>query len=189
MKTYGRKVSEGNGFTMKKVYKNRYCKCGCGERITVKEYHKRYGIPRFIYGHQCRGKNNPMYQHVYTQKTLDKMSKNHADFSGKKHPNYGVHRYGEDNPNYVDGYAQERGNAKLCGQGFISLNHKSKIANTMHHLEGNEYVIFIPEKLHKRYYHSHSKSHPKYKECREKIDTAAYMWMWKELERDYKIKE
>ena len=32
------------------------CKCGCGKDIRIKPYHKYYGVPEYIQGHQCRGK-------------------------------------------------------------------------------------------------------------------------------------
>ena len=34
----------------------RYCECGCGQEIIIKRHHKWYGIPKFINGHQFRGK-------------------------------------------------------------------------------------------------------------------------------------
>jgi len=45
---------------MLKYHKNRKCNCGCNGRILIKRWHKYSGIPRFINGHQCRGKHNPM---------------------------------------------------------------------------------------------------------------------------------
>lgn len=36
-----------------------------------------------------KGENNPMYHHVYSEETLEKMSRNHADVSGENNPMYG----------------------------------------------------------------------------------------------------
>lgn len=38
-----------------------YCSCGCGQKIIIKPHHHNYGIPKYIQGHQNRGRNNPMY--------------------------------------------------------------------------------------------------------------------------------
>lgn len=38
------------------------CQCGCNKEIKTKEYHKRYGIPRYIHGHNAKlfkGRKNP----------------------------------------------------------------------------------------------------------------------------------
>jgi 5-methylcytosine-specific restriction endonuclease McrA len=66
------------------------CKCGCGEEVNKGR--------KFILGHQCRGKNNPMYGvHNYgnrwnlTKETKKKMSKNHADFRGENNPFFKKH--------------------------------------------------------------------------------------------------
>ena len=44
------------------------------------------------------GPQNGFYGQSHTKATKQKMSKNHADFSGEKNPMYGVRRFGEDHP-------------------------------------------------------------------------------------------
>lgn len=34
----------------------KFCKCGCGRKIIIKPYHKYYGTPDYISGHNVRGK-------------------------------------------------------------------------------------------------------------------------------------
>jgi len=99
-------------------YKNHFCKCGCKNRIHFKDYHSRYGIPDFIYGHQNKGINNAMYgvqlfgknngfygkhhtkdfikkmsEKTVSLKTRKKMSKSHKGpkGSGKNNGFYGKH--------------------------------------------------------------------------------------------------
>ena len=38
-------------------YSNKLCKCGCGQIIMIKSYHKYYGIPNYISGHQAKKLN------------------------------------------------------------------------------------------------------------------------------------
>lgn len=52
---------------MEKEYYNRICECGCGQKIEKQKYHKSWGIPRFIHGHNRRG-----YKH--SKETKRKMS-------------------------------------------------------------------------------------------------------------------
>lgn len=40
-------------------YPDRVCKCGCGDRIRVKSWHKYYGIPEYIHNHHTKGKIFP----------------------------------------------------------------------------------------------------------------------------------
>jgi len=158
------------------VYKYHVC-AHCSERIPHMEYHIRKGIPRFIYGHQNKGEYNPMCGHKYTKETLEKMSKNHANFSGKNNPMSDVHRFGEDNPNFKDGYGgQDRSNSKQQDKGFNPLNKKNNVSTTMHHLSDGETVIFEPEAFHKACYHSYPKDHPKYEEHKKMADEIALMW-------------
>jgi len=58
-----------------------FCKCGCGNKITEKPYHKKYGIPNFISGHNVRGGNHPML---------------------------GVHRFGKKSPNWKGGFWEDK---------------------------------------------------------------------------------
>ena len=53
-KEINEEIIEVNGI---RVYKNIFCKCGCGQNIIVKEKHKWSGIAKYINGHQCIGKS------------------------------------------------------------------------------------------------------------------------------------
>ena len=35
---------------------DKICKCGCGKSIEIKRYHKYYGMPNYIHGHNWKGK-------------------------------------------------------------------------------------------------------------------------------------
>jgi hypothetical protein len=85
-----------------KVYKNRFCKCGCGRRIRVKKHHSWYGIPKYIKGHNRLG---CLGRHWHPSKeNLKKMS---------------TAQSGENNPMWIDGYAHERRHCRIRNQGFI----------------------------------------------------------------------
>ena len=95
------------------------CSCGCGCEIEKKPSHKYYK-PKFIYGHNNRGKNNPRYGHKLTQETKNKISDNHTDFSGSNNPNYGKGLFGENNPMYdVHRYGEEAANWKGGSEGYL----------------------------------------------------------------------
>lgn len=119
-----------------KVYKNHYCKCGCGERI--------------YYPTTISGINNHKYRGI-------------PDYI-KYHSYKNAGRHG-------DGYFHERYNSACQGQGFIPLNHKNKISNTMHHID-NDFVIFVPGKLHRSVHHS-SKTGKNI----EEINKLAFEWL------------
>lgn len=57
---------------MEKYY-NKCCKCGCGQKVKVKLYHKYYGIPDYINGHQSNGVHNPNFKDgkSYNNKCID----------------------------------------------------------------------------------------------------------------------
>lgn len=80
------------------------------ERLANPENHPMFGVQRFgednpFFGKRhtkesivrmrqaklgvMSGKNNPMYGKHHSEETRKKMSKNHADFRGEKHPRYG----------------------------------------------------------------------------------------------------
>jgi len=65
------------------------CKCGCGQKITFKKYHKKYGIPNYIVGHQNRI-NHPMKGKKFTNEHKNKISKSHMGITpwnkGLKNP-------------------------------------------------------------------------------------------------------
>jgi len=98
------------------------CSCGCNGEIIIKEYHKYYGIPKYINGHNRGAFGKPKSkEHIqkirisklgksswnkgipWNKKTKEKISRNHADVSGENNPMYGIHRFGDKAPGYIDG--------------------------------------------------------------------------------------
>lgn len=105
-----------------------FCQCGCGEVIKIKRYHYSAGIPKFIFGHSSKGKNNPNWKggkttlickqcgKEYRVKVKDKStskfcsrkcmgewrsinkSGENSCISGKNNPMYG--KIGKNSPNY-----------------------------------------------------------------------------------------
>ncbi len=75
-----------------------FCECGCNEEIIIKEYHKRYGIPKYIQGH-----------HPQTKETRQKISNNKKgkeswnkgkkcpQLSNENHPMWSKHHTEESN--------------------------------------------------------------------------------------------
>lgn len=54
----------------------RFCKCGCGTQIIIKEHHRWRGIPDYISGHHSRVHNPMQGVHLYPSKaTREKMRK------------------------------------------------------------------------------------------------------------------
>jgi hypothetical protein len=49
-------------------------------------------------------------------------------------------------------------NSEYRGLGFIELNERTEINNSSHHID-EEFVIWIPLKLHKRFWHSVKTGH------------------------------
>lgn len=93
-KTYKRWVEEG----CPKVY----CECPCHGEITIKESHKKNGIPKYIKGHYIHtdafklkqsnrmlGVNNHFYNKHHTEESRQKIKDNLPDISGENNPMYG----------------------------------------------------------------------------------------------------
>ncbi len=77
-----------------------YCLCGCGNQIIFKKHHRKYGIPKYISGHNSKvklsgcaklskyenfskGKNNPMFGKMHPNKGK-KIPKISEKLKGKK---------------------------------------------------------------------------------------------------------
>jgi len=68
------------------------CGCGCNKEIVIKDFHKKYGIPKYIRGHFIRTEEqkkllsksmekegNPFYGKHHTKESIEKMSKSKKD--------------------------------------------------------------------------------------------------------------
>jgi hypothetical protein len=70
------------------------------------------GSDNFNYGHKWT-KEQKERQGIITQKAMDneeikkRMSENHADVNGDNNPMYGIHRFGEKAPSWIDGRSYE----------------------------------------------------------------------------------
>lgn len=109
----------------------------CGEqnpnyqdKSMTKSHHKAHS--EFMKNYWKNNPNLGMTGKHHTQETRKKMSKNHADFSGKNHPMYGVHRYGKDNPNY--------GNHKLRGSNHFGCKPVVQLDKNMNLIQEFSYL-------------------------------------------------
>ena len=59
------------------------------------------------YSKKMQGENNPFYGKKHTKETCNKIRESRKQYTGEKHPMYGVHRYGEDNPMYGKCHTEE----------------------------------------------------------------------------------
>jgi hypothetical protein len=94
-----KKVYSSFGCTLlEKEYKNSktsmqyLCSCGNYGKTTFIRFKKRIGCK------YCAQKGK-----IVSDITKKKMSLNHANFSGRNHPMFGVRRYGNKAPGYIDG--------------------------------------------------------------------------------------
>ena len=160
---------------LKKTNKNKskdkikFCKCGCGQKIEKKPFHKYRGIPDYIRGHNKKdkhlssktrrkiGKSNKGKRlgYKHSEKTRRKMSEARK---GEDNPFYGKHHTEEakekiSDANWKGGYvaSRERHARKYRGLGFFPFNEPFKDAHAHHFNE--ELVIHIPKKLHERHRH------------------------------------
>jgi len=80
--------------------------CGCGQEIIIKKYHKWYGIPDYISGHNSRIKNNKgMYGKHHSEESKRKMSEKQK---GQKHSEETKRQMsGENNANWQGGSSFE----------------------------------------------------------------------------------
>ncbi len=132
------------------------CACGCGgEKIPAKDGRIR-GI--YIYGHHLIGKH-------CSEETKLKISnanrgKKRSEEVRKIRSESMKGKYcGEDSPSYKGGskLSNARQRNKRRRRGFIPLNSCDVDGWVGHHLDFN-YVIFIPEELHKSVWHSVTKN-------------------------------
>ena len=123
------------------------CECGCGQEIVKQPHHKRFGTPRFILGHNSKGKTNPMY---------------------------GVRLTGENNSHWNGGKTQSEGYIYIrkpehpfCNQRGYVAEHRLVVekqigrylqrTESVHHLEKKDnnqahlLMAFISQSAHKRF--------------------------------------
>ena len=65
-------------FNPRQFYHDKFCKCGCGRKIEVKQYHKYYGIPDYISGHNHPKRiesSKKEHQQKYYQKNKKRIKK------------------------------------------------------------------------------------------------------------------
>ena len=56
------------------------CKCGCGKEIKTRSFHKYCGIPKFIHGHNHKGKT---YEEIYGSRVKEQKEKRKNSLVGK----------------------------------------------------------------------------------------------------------
>ena len=61
-----------------------YCDCHCGQTIKMLPKYKWTGIPKYIHGHNGKGKSNPLYNRKHAEETLEilrkaRLGKTHTD--------------------------------------------------------------------------------------------------------------
>ena len=100
-----------------RLTKKYYCKCG-REITKVNKY------CQSCYIKTLKGSRNPNFNNKWTKnqknkqskitklamnkpKIINKMKKNHANVCGKNNPMFGIHRFGEDAPCWIDGRSYE----------------------------------------------------------------------------------
>jgi len=109
------------------------------------------------------GDKNPNYGKPRSDEIKLKISKTKIERGLSKGTNnsmYGVHIYGKDSPHWKGG--KKLSNIRAATKrrelfGFIPLNNPEIDGWVGHHLDLN-YVIFIPEEVHKSIYHSVTKN-------------------------------
>jgi len=141
----------------KEQRKHHRCACGCGQFIKITKFHHSQGIPKFIRGHQLKGKNSPNYKGV--DKWVSKNQNKHLCNCGcdefivikREHYSQGIPKFivGHNIPNYKKWVEQEQGKHFCqCGCGeeiIIKLAHHSRgIPNFIygHQLKGEENPLY-----------------------------------------------
>jgi hypothetical protein len=171
-----------------KVYKNHFCKCGCGGRPKRgNKFINRHNLKsvQFKKGHRLNcGKNHPMYGKHHSAKAIEKMRNSHlgTHLSEETKEKISKSRLGKNHPRWIDGCGIERHNAVIhsLDRGYpypIWLNEPFKGAS-FHHVD-KEQGIFIPKKLHKSMYHRLTGYNL------AEMNNIAFNWLWNELEQNY----
>lgn len=134
-------------------YPDRFCACGCKERIKVQEHHKYKGMPRFISGHNTKTKEGMEYlRQLYIEKPKSTESNKKRSEALKKHH--------EEHPETAEKIMESRRNngrpwfsketiekIKKGNEGkVVSEITRKKIANT---LEGHIVTEETKQKLQK----------------------------------------
>jgi len=130
------------------------CKCGCNCEIIPQSHHKWYGVPKYIPGHQNKGKHlseehrkNISDAKLGKPRSEETKKKISLANSGENNPNFG--RTGEKHPMYIDGKCEERQKLrrrKLLNPNPEYLNERFESSHG-HHINRNM-IMFIPVELH-----------------------------------------
>jgi len=131
------------------------CACGCGGEIIIKRHHKYYGIPKYIMGHHIIG--NILFNKTGISPSIE--TRNKISKSLKKINRRPPILFGEKNGVWKGGrnLSNARQHAKRKRSlGFIPLNDCREDGWVGHHID-YDYVIYIPEELHKSVWHSVTK--------------------------------
>lgn len=121
------------------------CKCGCEKKIIVKPRHKYTGIPKYIVGHNKNqlGKIPWNKGKKATPEAIQHQSESQKGKFGKKCSHW---KGGSK-------ISLAKSNARRKQRGFIPLNSCEVDGWVGHHLD-LDYVVYIPEELHRSIWHS-----------------------------------
>lgn len=163
--------------SQKCYHENRMGKSSWNKGIPSSESHKQNqsiaqkGINTWSKGAHCSEETKKKISIIKmgkypSEETKQKMRKNHPHLQGKDHPAFGrggnkhplYGKYGESSPKWKGGkkVSQLKHDQKRRLLGFILLNNPEQSDWVGHHLDYN-YIIFIPEELHKSIWHSVTK--------------------------------
>lgn len=135
-----------------------FCACGCGNRIKTREYHKYYGVPKYICGHNPTTSYSMLGKH-HTKETKRKMSKSQK---GRKHTEKSKREISKTLIGHVVSKSTRSKISKaLLGRG-LSIEHKQKMSESakmkIFSVEHRENLSKAMKKLFKN-----PKNHPSWK--------------------------
>jgi len=111
---------EGTFWDRQRQKSNVECACGCGGFISNRSAKaKAKGTTEgFLKGHQHK-------KYGMSENARLNMSRNHADVSGNKNPNYGKGLFGEDNPNWQGGKKEKHYTGSVQNGGYYSSKDRN----------------------------------------------------------------
>jgi len=77
-----------------------FCHCPNHEEIVITKQHKYDGIPKYVYGHNSKGENNPMFGKHHSEETRQKIGKKSSEkrHTEKTKQKMRENNLGENNP-------------------------------------------------------------------------------------------